>query len=722
MSKTLAKKLSGKETIRFRLSVKLLLSFLVISLLPLGVVLFLNVQSTKTALETEAYKSLFASASHSRLLLSGFIQSNLGIISAESHLPDIARFLSLSPEKKKDPAEQERLLQMFLSLMGKNRQFLSSYALLDINGKIVFDSDSGRIGSDLSDRSYFKQALETGMPYGSDVEFDQQTGQAFIYFSSPVQGKDGRFTGVLRTRYGAAVIQQLMGDNTGLLGPKSFAMVVNSHNLILASGLFSYGKATEIIFTPIMEIPDEQLKQMQEDRLIPSRPKRGLGPEFTDFQQGILNADDRNRYFTGTVPHAGDEGFAAAVISLDDVGWRIAFFQPKKAFLASANQQRTYTLLLGVIIIAFISAAAQWWAKYLSRPILELTGIVGQISRLGFSAVQVSSGQDESGPNVTPLLKSQENRGLNLKRFFSYRFWHSFFQTTGDGDEAADSKDSGPGQKPLLEIKKTTREDEIGVLYNGFVDMIRHITTKEKESQSLHTELKANVSHFHDLFLALQTAVDTKTFSYRIDPSSDEDDLCDSLNKVLEALEQADAASKRQNWLKNGQAELSTVIGGDQDIRSLCAKALQFIASYTGALIGTIFVFDETKDEFYLAAGYALKGGRRFSGKFKEGEGLSGQAALQRKIILVDDVPDDYIHLDSSLICGAPKAIAAIPLVFEDQVKGIIELGGLNRFSPAQIEFFESVAATLAASLNAAMFHHKLKRLLGRAGRDGAFS
>ncbi len=722
MSKTLAEKLSGKEKIRFRLSLKLLVSFLVISLLPLGVVLYLNVHSTRTALETEAYKSLFASASHSRLLLSGFIQSNLGIISAESRLPDIARFLSLSPEKKKEPAEQERLSQMFLSLMVKNRQFLSSYALLDINGKIAFDSDSGRIGSDLSDRSYFKQALETGMPYGSDVEFDQQTGKAFIYFSSPVQDEDGRFTGVLRTRYGAAVIQQLVSDNTGLLGPKSFAMVVSSHNLILASGLFSYGKATEIIFTPIMEIPDDQLKQMQEERLIPPRPKGGLGPEFTDFQQGILNADNRNRYFTGTVPHAGDEGFAAAVISLDDVGWRVAFFQPKKAFLAPANQQQTQMLFLGGIIIAFVSSAALWWARYLSRPILELTGIVGQIARLGFSAVQVSSNEDDLGRNEQPLLKRPEKRFVNLERFFSYRFWHSFFQESGGVAEAADSKDSDPGQKPLLEIKKTTREDEIGVLYNGFVDMIQHIKTKDKESESLHTELKANVSHFHDLFLALQTAVDTKTFSYRIDPLNDEDDLCDSLNKVLEALEQADAASKKQNWLKNGQAELSNVIGGDQNIRTLCAKALKFIASYTGALIGTIFVFDESKDEFYLAAGYALKGGNRFSGKFKEGEGLSGQAALQRKIILVDDVPDDYIHLDSSLICGAPKAIAAIPLVFEDQVKGVLELGALNRFSQAQVEFFESVAATLAASVNAAMFHHKLKRLLGQAGRHGAFS
>ncbi|MBF0377202.1 MAG: response regulator [Desulfamplus sp.] len=263
-----------------------------------------------------------------------------------------------------------------------------------------------------------------------------------------------------------------------------------------------------------------------------------------------------------------------------------------------------------------------------------------------------------------------------------------------------------------VKINKSDRIDEVGILVNGFVKMIEQIRQKEMERNTLYETLEKSLERFNYLFSNLQIAIDHADYSLRITPESENDELALSLNKVMQTLEDADIVKRNQSWLKNGQAELSSIIGREQDIVKLANKAIDFIASYVNALIGTLFVKDDIKNDFRMAASYAFKTRKGLSNRFKSGEGLIGQAALEKKSIIFTQIPEDYIRIESSLGNISPKNIIVLPVIYEDDVKGVIELGSVLDFSPLQMEFLEIASEILAVSINGAIFNEKLSLLL----------
>lgn len=377
--------------------VKLLLSFLFISLVPLAIALSLNIRATSSLLENNAHTALSAAASHTALRLKGFIESNLDVIYAESQLPVLADYLNSSSTNPQISPLKIRLARTMNSLVRKNQVFLSSYALVDISGNNVFDTEELNIGTNLSNRSYYQQALETGLPFASDVEFDQAKGDAYLYFSSPVNDEQGRFVGVLRARYSAAILQQLIVEDSGLVGSKSFAMLTNSNNLILAYGIFSHAAAETMIFRPITDVPLEKIAELKHKRLLPPDIEYKVKPNIPTLQTGLLMSSNLNPYFTSVLPSTGDDVFAAATTHMKTSPWLVTFFQPQDVFLSPTRNQVRKTLYLAVVIAAFVSGAALVWANYLSKPIRELTKVAKRITQGDLSAGYKVQTKDEIG-------------------------------------------------------------------------------------------------------------------------------------------------------------------------------------------------------------------------------------------------------------------------------------------------------------------------------------
>ena len=91
---------------------------------------------------------------------------------------------------------------------------------------------------------------------------------------------------------------------------------------------------------------------------------------------------------------------------------------------------------------------------------------------------------------------------------------------------------------------------------------------------------------------------------------------------------------------------------------------------------------------------------------------MTGQAVLEKRTILIDNVPENYMRIKSSLFDISPKTIVVIPLIYEDEVKGLLELGGMEDFTPIQMDFLESAGERLAVALNAGMFYDQLSGIL----------
>lgn len=247
--------------------------------------------------------------------------------------------------------------------------------------------------------------------------------------------------------------------------------------------------------------------------------------------------------------------------------------------------------------------------------------------------------------------------------------------------------------------------DEIGYFAKEFNALLNKINSATKE-------LKQSEATYKDLFNQLQETIESNNYRYRFSSEDVREDLAVSLNDMLESLDFASKATAEQTWLKSGEAELNAIISSERDIMTLAQQALTFIAKHVGAKVGTFFLKEQDTNTFKLLTNYAFREREDVLTSFKPGEGLAGQAALEHESIIFSEVPEDYIRVESSLGNIAPKYLIAIPLVYENDVKGVIELGTVKALTKLELDFIDLAAKILAVAMNTAIFNETLEKLL----------
>src|SRR5207253_3124794 len=113
-----------------------------------------------------------------------------------------------------------------------------------------------------------------------------------------------------------------------------------------------------------------------------------------------------------------------------------------------------------------------------------------------------------------------------------------------------------------------------------------------------------------------------------------------------------------------------------------------------------------------LLSAYAYKERKHLSNEFRPGEGVVGQCALEKQRILITDVPEDYIKITSGLGDGTPRNIVVLPVLFEEEVKAILELASFNRFTDIHLTFLEQLAEGIGVVLNTLAASMRTEELL----------
>jgi CheY-like chemotaxis protein/CHASE3 domain sensor protein len=190
------------------------------------------------------------------------------------------------------------------------------------------------------------------------------------------------------------------------------------------------------------------------------------------------------------------------------------------------------------------------------------------------------------------------------------------------------------------------------------------------------------------------------------------DKMLDGLAESRRESENKTKDLENQNWIKSNVGELADKMHGEQTPAELAKNIIQYITPALKAQIGAIYLKDDEK--LKLVGSYAYNK-QKFSGdEFRLGEGLIGQAALEKKEIILTQVPDDYIKVNSGLGEVAPKNIFVIPFSHEEEVKGVIELGSLNEFGGSQMEFLRQALGTIAVNFYSSENRYKTKMLLNK--------
>ena len=179
--------------------------------------------------------------------------------------------------------------------------------------------------------------------------------------------------------------------------------------------------------------------------------------------------------------------------------------------------------------------------------------------------------------------------------------------------------------------------------------------------------------------------------------------LASAFNTMVHDLKEKNTVVERQDWLKTGIARLNSTMGGDLAARELASEVICEISTFLDAQVGAIYVAGNgTGTVFSLMASYAYNKRKNLSKDFKPGEGLVGQAALERQQILVRNVPEDYLKVTSGLGGHTPRFICVTPFLFEGRVKGVVEIGTLNEISDQHMEYLAQAMPIFAIAVESA--------------------
>ena len=176
--------------------------------------------------------------------------------------------------------------------------------------------------------------------------------------------------------------------------------------------------------------------------------------------------------------------------------------------------------------------------------------------------------------------------------------------------------------------------------------------------------------------------------------------------------------SERQAWLKQGVAELDDLVRGEQTVAALCGSTLNFMCYYLQGKVGVIYIHDG-KGTYHHIAGYAFQPGPQFAATLRPGEGLCGQAILEKKIVELIDIPKDYIAVSSAMGSASPRHVIIVPFVFNEQVEGVMELGTLGALNDLHKLFLDEAASRIAIIIASSRSRAMLKESIDHAEKIG---
>ncbi|HET7794256.1 MAG TPA: response regulator, partial [Rhizobacter sp.] len=190
--------------------------------------------------------------------------------------------------------------------------------------------------------------------------------------------------------------------------------------------------------------------------------------------------------------------------------------------------------------------------------------------------------------------------------------------------------------------------------------------------------------------------------------------LKDTINEMIRNLKDTTQKNTEQDWLKTNLAKFSRMLQGQKDLLTVGQIILSELAPVVGAQQAEFYVLNSMagKPRLTLFGSYA-SGGMDSRGKEIElGQGLVGQCAVEKRKILLTNVPGSTFRIATGLSEGAALDILVLPIVFEGEVRGVLELASLDRFNPSHQAFLDQLTESIGIVINTISANMRTEDLL----------
>jgi len=288
------------------------------------------------------------------------------------------------------------------------------------------------------------------------------------------------------------------------------------------------------------------------------------------------------------------------------------------------------------------------------------------------------------------------------------------------------AKQVGSGQLIIRDVKVSN--DEVGEMKDEFIRLVISLKSMADVSQAvalgdysksvqvrspediLGKSMNQMVESFKNVVKQARS-IANGDYSSNIIPRSDGDTLGIALYEMTNKLREAHIEISYQDWLKTGLNELGIKISGEIKIKELCEEVVSFLSHYLDAQIGLLYTHEDDH-RLHLSATFAYSGDPGSAKTLAMGEGLVGQVAKERRKMIFFSSSDVLPVVNIGPENLHPQYFILAPIVFENVLSGVIELGSFRPFDEQKQKFLETSLENIAVALNTARSRERVEQLL----------
>jgi len=204
------------------------------------------------------------------------------------------------------------------------------------------------------------------------------------------------------------------------------------------------------------------------------------------------------------------------------------------------------------------------------------------------------------------------------------------------------------------------------------------------------------------------------TRSIQVDARGEVSDLKDNINAMIGTLKVTTERNTEQDWLKTNLAKFSRMMQGQRDLVTVGNMLLAELAPLVNAQHGIVYVMDGDSRPPALKqlSSYADVRDAAEPRRYALNEGLVGQCAADGRRILLESIPENALHVSSGLLSARARSVIALPVLYEGQVKAVVELASLHEFTASHLAFLEQLTGSIGVVLNTIETTMRTERLL----------
>lgn len=292
-------------------------------------------------------------------------------------------------------------------------------------------------------------------------------------------------------------------------------------------------------------------------------------------------------------------------------------------------------------------------------------------------------------------------------------------------------------QGEVLELKDTINAmtDTLSLFANQVTFVAKEVGNEGKlggqaevpKAEGIWRNLTDNVNELADnltrqiraiLTVVTDVAQGDLTGSIDVVAKGEVETLKTGLNQMIKTLKETSEINSEQDWLKTNLSDFGRLMQGNKNLQTLADAVVSRVCPVLDAQHGVFYALNQNINKnteepmLVMLASYAFHERKSVANRFEIGQGLVGQAALEKKRIMVRNIPENYIQISSGLGSAQPLNIVVLPVLFENDLIGVVELGSFTPFNENSLNFLDQLMVSLGIVANAVVASAQTEGLL----------